>query len=162
MKQTNYHLFDFLDFDPDLQVNESLWKAYKPTAVEVVEGEVHITVPFQKQQLAADMAADTAAEPINHTLIVRAYGSEIVRLVMNADDQAPREESEMLDIAPSLVREPLSATLIDGLWQFHDSKGVLRGELNLREAEIDFWSDLQPAPQPTIDLTTSLHFSLAR
>ena len=153
MKQTNYHLFDFLDFDPDLQVNESLWKAYAPTAVEVVEGEVHITVPFQKQQLAADMAADTAVEPINHTLIVRAYGDQIVRLFMSADDRAPREESEMLCVAPSLSREPLTATLIDRCWQFHDSKGKLRGELNLREAVIDFWSDLLPGPQSTIDLT---------
>ena len=80
MKQTNYHLFDFLDFDPDLQVNESLWKAYKPTAVEVVEGEIHITGPFQKQQLAADMAADTTTAPVNHTLRLRAYGDQILRL----------------------------------------------------------------------------------
>ena len=28
MKQTNYHLFDFLDFDPDLGRDEALWKAY--------------------------------------------------------------------------------------------------------------------------------------
>lgn len=27
MKPTNYHLFDFLDFDPDLSRDESLWKA---------------------------------------------------------------------------------------------------------------------------------------
>ena len=33
MKPTNYHLFDFLDFDPDLSRDESLWKAYKPAAV---------------------------------------------------------------------------------------------------------------------------------
>lgn len=33
MKPTNYHLFDFLDFDPDLSRDESLWKAYKPTSV---------------------------------------------------------------------------------------------------------------------------------
>ena len=26
MKPTNYHLFDFLDFDPDLSRDESLWK----------------------------------------------------------------------------------------------------------------------------------------
>ena len=30
MKPTNYHLFDFLDFDPDLSRDESLWKAYNP------------------------------------------------------------------------------------------------------------------------------------
>lgn len=30
MKPTNYHLFDFLDFDTELLRDESLWKACKP------------------------------------------------------------------------------------------------------------------------------------
>lgn len=30
MKPTNYHLFDFLDFDPDLSRDESLWKHTSP------------------------------------------------------------------------------------------------------------------------------------
>ena len=29
MKPTNYHLFDFLDFDTELLRDESLWKACK-------------------------------------------------------------------------------------------------------------------------------------
>ena len=33
MKPTNYHLFDFMDFDLDLSKDESLWKACKPTDV---------------------------------------------------------------------------------------------------------------------------------
>ena len=52
MKPTNYHLFDFLDFDTELSRNESLWKAYKPTAVYEKEGDIYVTVPFQKQKLA--------------------------------------------------------------------------------------------------------------
>lgn len=55
MKPTNYHLFDFLDFDTELSRNESLWKAYKPTAVYEKEGDIYVTVPFQKQKLANDM-----------------------------------------------------------------------------------------------------------
>ena len=127
MKQTNYHLFDFLDFDPELNVDESLWKAGKPTEVAEVDGEIHITVPFQKQLKAADMAADSAVAPISHTLRIRAYGSQIVRLQLSADDRAPREESEMLDIASWLVREPLKATLQDEVWQFTDTQGKVRG-----------------------------------
>lgn len=153
MKQTNYHLFDFLDFDTDLKRDEALWKAYKPTAVEAVEGNIHITVPFQKQLKAADMAADTQCEQVSHTLILRAYGEEIVRLFLSTEGQAPSDESEMLAYAPSVKKLPLTATLADDVWQFHDANGKLRGELNLKEAVIDFWSDLQPAPQPTIDLT---------
>lgn len=153
MKQTNYHLFDFLDFDTDLQRDEALWKAYKPTSVESVEGDIHITVPFQKQLKAADMAADTQCEPISHTLILRAYGDEIVRLYLSTRGEQPTERSEMLAYAPSVKQLPLAATFADNVWQFHDAHGKLRGELNLKEAVIDFWSDLQPAPQPTIDLT---------
>ena len=59
MKPTNYHLFDFLDFDPDLSRDESLWKAYKPTSVYEKDGDICINVPFQKQVLSNDMAPDT-------------------------------------------------------------------------------------------------------
>ena len=44
MKPTNYHLFDFLDFDPDLSRDESLWKAYKPTSVYEKDGDICINV----------------------------------------------------------------------------------------------------------------------
>lgn len=153
MKQTNYHLFDFLDFDTDLQVNEALWKAYKPTAVAVVDGEIRITVPFQKQLLAADMAADEQAAQVEQTLILRAYGNEMLRLFLDTEKRTASDESEMLQIAPHVKRMALNAELIDEVWQIRDEQGTLRGELNLKEAVIDFWSDLQPAPQPTIDLT---------
>ena len=52
MKPTNYHLFDFLDFDTELLRDESLWKACKPTAVYEKDGDICVTVPFQKQLLA--------------------------------------------------------------------------------------------------------------
>lgn len=50
MKPTNYHLFDFLDFDPDLSRDESLWKAYKPTSVYEKDGDICINVPFYNPQ----------------------------------------------------------------------------------------------------------------
>ena len=58
MKQTNYHLFDFLDFDTELKTDESLWKACKPTSIYERGGDIYLTVPFQKQMLSNDMAAD--------------------------------------------------------------------------------------------------------
>ena len=56
MKQTNYHLFDFMDFDPTMQKDEALWKAYAPTKIEEHKGDIHITIPFQQQQHQEDMA----------------------------------------------------------------------------------------------------------
>ena len=68
MKPTNYHLFDFLDFDPDLSRDESLWKAYKPTSVYEKDGDICINVPFQKQVLSNDMAPDTTSPREEYTL----------------------------------------------------------------------------------------------
>ena len=48
MKQTNYHLFDFMDFDPSLQKDEALWKAYAPTTTEEHDGDSTVTIPYQK------------------------------------------------------------------------------------------------------------------
>ena len=42
MKQTNYHLFDFLDFDTELKTDESLWKACKPTSIYERGGGIYI------------------------------------------------------------------------------------------------------------------------
>lgn len=153
MKQTNYHLFDFLDFDPELRTDESLWKACKPTAVEAVEGEIRLTVPFQKQLLQADMAADEREPRRSHTLILRAYGPQVLRLYLDTEGRTPADRSEMLCPTPALQRQALTAAEEGGVWRFTDSDGRLRGELDLREPAIDFWSDLQPAPQETIDLT---------
>ena len=47
MIPTNYYLFDFLDFDENLNRDESLWKAYRPTAVREVDGDILISVLFQ-------------------------------------------------------------------------------------------------------------------
>ena len=44
MKPTNYHLFDFLDFDTELLRDESLWKACKPTAVYEKDGVQNFSV----------------------------------------------------------------------------------------------------------------------
>lgn len=70
MKPTNYHLFDFLDFDPDLSRDESLWKAYKPTSVYEKDGDICINVPFQKQVLSNDMAPDTTSPREEYTLVI--------------------------------------------------------------------------------------------
>lgn len=82
MRPTNYHLFDFMDFDTDLKRDESLWKAYKPTSVREKDGDILVEVPFQKQQLANDMAPDTDVPQETQTLVIRQYEPGILRLFM--------------------------------------------------------------------------------
>ncbi|MDO4820276.1 MAG: alpha-xylosidase, partial [Prevotella sp.] len=77
MKITNYHLFDFLDFDPSYKCNESLWKAYPPQEVYEKNGDIYLEVPFQKQKQSNDMEADISYKQEIYTLILRQYGSRI-------------------------------------------------------------------------------------
>lgn len=155
MKQTNYHLFDFLDFDPELKVRESLWKSYAPCEVKVVEGVVHITVPYQKQVLQNDMLADTQAPQRCYDLQIRAYNHDIVRLFSAFDTDAapsPVDADDMLCWHPSIHPMPLSVNEDQGFYWLVDEEGKVRATINCQQPVIDHWSDLQPAPQPTLDI----------
>lgn len=152
MKPTNYHLFDFMDFDQELQKDESLWKACRPIAVEEKDGDIHITVPFQKQVLANDMAPDTGVPRENHTLVVRQYEPGITRVFMSFDGETPGDTSEMLQMSDRVKREPLRAELKDGQWLITDGDGTLRAVVNIRDPQLDRWSELLPDPQETLDI----------
>ena len=58
MIPTNDFLIDFMDFDAEMNRDESLWKAYRPTDVREADGDILIAVPFQKQKHTANMEAD--------------------------------------------------------------------------------------------------------
>ena len=116
MKPTNYHLFDFLDFDTELLRKESLWKAYKPTAVYEKEGDIYVTVPFQKQKLANDMMADTDVPQEEYTLIIRQYNIGITRLFLGFGDYVLTDESEMLQFSDRIQKVPLFIKEQKGKW----------------------------------------------
>ena len=152
MKPTNYHLFDFMDFDLELKKNESLWKAYKPTAVVEKDGDILVTVPFQKQVLANDMAPDTNVAQETHTLIIRQYEPGIIRLFMGFDGEQPSDTSEMLQMSARVKQSPLHAELKDDQWVITDNGGVCRAVINMQQPVLDRWSELLPDPQETLDL----------
>ena len=132
MKPTNYHLFDFLDFDTELSRNESLWKAYKPTAVYEKEGDIYVTVPFQKQKLANDMMADTDVPQEEYTLIIRQYNIGITRLFLGFGDYVLTDESEMLQFSDRIQKVPLFIKEQKGKGQKDSGK-------NVRELLPDVW-----------------------
>lgn len=152
MRPTNYHLFDFMDFDTELKRDESLWKAYKPTSVMEKNGDILVGVPFQKQKLANDMAADTEAAQETHTLIIRQYEPGILRLFMSTNGEEPTDTSDMLQMSQRVKRSPLKAELKDGQWVITDGNGIMRALINLHEPELDRWSTLLPDPQETLDI----------
>lgn len=153
MKRTNYYLYDFMDFDTELSKDESLWKAYTSTSIKTDNGDIIITVPYQKQVLQEDMLADTAVPQQAYELRLRAYGNSIVRVFTSMAGDDMTDESLMLSIDKDLCHMPLSLHQEGHKYFITDSEGRTRAILDLTPCEIEWWSDLQPAPQPTIDLT---------
>ena len=80
MKQTNYHLFDFLDFSPGLSGEDILWKACKPVNIKESRGDVIVAIPFQQQQCSNDISPDNGAKRKNYTMHIRAYGKKAIRI----------------------------------------------------------------------------------
>ena len=149
MKQTNYHLFDLMDFDPALEKDEVLWKAYAPTTIKEQDGDIVVTIPYQQQLHQEDMAPDTSVPQQCYDLIIRAYEPNIVRVftTMTGDDMT--EEDEMLKMAPEVKRVPLR--YVNGDIFATDGKKV--AAIDLSTPALDYWSDLLPAPQPAPRIT---------
>lgn len=152
MKPTNYHLFDFLDFDVDLQRDESLWKAYPPTAVYEHNGDICLDVPFQKQLLANDMAADTSVVQEQFTLVVRYYEPKILRVFIDFGGGRLTDTSEMLQFSQRIGVRPLKLQKAPIGWTATTADGICRLQINTAVAPVDRWSSLQPDPQPTLDV----------
>lgn len=153
MQRTNYYLFDWLDFDRELKRDESLWKAYTSVDVKEDNGDIIISVPYQKQVLQEDMLADTSVPHRNVPLRLRAYGDRIVRVFTSMVGDEITESSYMLEMDKGLSKTKLSFFFADDVYTIKDEVGMTRATINLKPYNIDWWSDLQPAPQPTIHLT---------
>lgn len=156
MTQTNYHLYDFLDFDESLKKDESLWMAYRPVSVKEEDGDIAITIPFQKQVLQDDMLADTSVEQELHTVYVRCYTPGIVRVTTSltgAEGVNPMtDSSEMLQFSNRVAKLPLKLNTTSEGYSFATADGIVRGIINTKEAPVDRWSALQPDPQEAFDM----------
>lgn len=138
-----------MDFDPSLQKDEALWKAYAPTKIEERWGDIVITIPYQKQLHQEDMAPDTSAAQQSFDLIIRAYKPNIVRLFTTMRGDEMTENDDMLQFSSEVKRLPLRYVGNDIITV--DGKKV--GTINLSEPQLDYWSDLLPVPQPAPFIT---------
>ena len=172
MKQTNYHLFDFMDFDPDLKKDEALWKAYAPSKIEERDGDIVVTIPYQKQLHQEDMAPDTTAAQQSYDLIVRAYEPNIVRLFTSMEggplqtspcrggllNNGMVESDDILQMDTEVKRIPLTLLHKGSIVEIRkqevsSTEGGLVGTIDLSAPRLDHWSDLLPAPQPAPYIT---------
>ncbi len=147
MKQTNYHLFDFMDFDPTMQRQEVLWKAYAPTHVEEHDGDILITLPFQRQKHQEDMAPDTDTPQEEHTLVLRAYTNNILRVFITQAGDEMTDADDMLMM--QVEKLPLHLLGDDILTE----DGIRRATIDTSIPPLDHWSDLLPPPQPAPSIT---------
>lgn len=152
MKPTNYHLFDFMDFDLDLSKDESLWKACKPTDVYEKDGDVCVIVPFQKQVLANDMAADREVPREEYTLTIRQYATGITRLFIGFGETVMTDESEMLQFSDKICQVPLQVEQKEDEWVLSTEDGIRRAIVSVKVPLLDRWSALLPDPQETLDI----------
>ncbi|AWW31203.1 alpha-xylosidase [Echinicola strongylocentroti] len=154
MKQTNYQLFDFLDFDPERLgvATDRLWRAGRPLAIEQSGKGIIVHVPFHCQKPTVDMQPDPEVEAQSFELHIRAYGERILR-VTAAMGQKIHEESPMLEMASDVKESPLSIEKAAEEWIIRDDRQVVRAIIDLSAPTIDWWSDLLPAPEPTFQAT---------
>ncbi|GAB3653739.1 alpha-xylosidase [Echinicola sediminis] len=155
MKQTNYQLFDFLDFDPDLEgksAQSRLWRAGKPVAIKQDGLGLRITVPFICQKLSNDIAPDPTGELLNFDLVLRAFGEKILRISAEMGKKA-KNDSPMLEFADDLVETALDFEKQETKWVIRDEQQRVRAEIDLSDPAIDHWSDLLPAPEGAFQAT---------
>jgi alpha-D-xyloside xylohydrolase len=152
MKQTNFHLFDFLDINPSLDGSEILWRACKPVHIEKQDNDVLVTIPFQKQKCSNDINPDTNIPPKSHHLRIRGYGDKILR-ISTGFGMPEMNDSPMLEISPDLKICQLGFEKGEGEWIIKDQTGNTKAVFNLAEPATEFWSSLLPAPEETVDVT---------
>ena len=136
MRPSNYQLFDFLDFDTELNKGERLWRACRPLDITVEDTDVLLQLPFQQQENSNEIRPDVSVPRVTFTLRLRAYGSAILRLT-TAAGKVLREDSEMLELDPELKVEPLFVEKQPEKWLVYDRQKVLRAMICFAEAKTD-------------------------
>ncbi|MFI3320218.1 MAG: alpha-xylosidase [Rikenellaceae bacterium] len=152
MSQTNYQLFDFLDFDQAMSGNESIWIGCAPLSAWVDQGDVVLDVPFQKQIVSNDIEADFSVAPVNYQLRLRAYGDKILRVAVGFNQPA-MQESVMLEMDATLQTLALKVEENEDAITIIDSRNVVRARVDRKAIETDFWSDLHKPPQRGLELS---------
>jgi len=156
MKPQNNLLADLLDLDAPEASHDVLWSVGTPQTVRVQEGQVGIELEFIAQALVEEgIKPDKSIPPKKHTLWVRAYGEEIIRLTIdfNGDELCTDDSNVMLDIDDELERLPLSVDKDSQDWKVIDSKGKMRMEIITQPPSIKHWSDQIPAPPEILNAT---------
>ena len=152
MQQTNYQLFDFLDFSTELNEGDRLWRACMPTDIVEKNGDIFITIPFQKQNNSNEITPDLSIPKKEFILRIKSVGEKVLRVSISFGEKI-MQNSEMLELYTELKGSPLSFIKTELEWIILDSKGIKKAVIDLTLPETDWWSDLVPPPAETIKLS---------
>jgi len=149
MKAKNTLFADLLDFDLPEAAHDVVWAAGHPVSVTSHNGLIGIELPFFAHIFDGEgLGLDESVSPVNHTLWIRAYGEDVVRLTLNVnDDRLPDDATNvMLEMAGSLNPSPLTVEQGDNGWKIVDETGQTRLDISSKLPDIKHWSDLIPGP----------------
>lgn len=152
MQQTNYQLFDFLDFSPELNEGDWLWRACLPTNIQENNGDILVTIPFQQQNNSNEITPDISVARKEYVMRIQAISDKILRVSLAFTGEI-QETSEMLELDVRLKKQAFHFEKNPEEWLILDEKGTKRAVFSFREAKTDWWSDLLPAPAETFFLS---------
>ncbi len=146
MRQANIFLSDFLSFDPD--AGETLWRAMRPTgALACEDGAVSLEIPFR---VFPGDAAEAVPAARMLTLVVRAYGSGVLRLSLG---QSGPGMDDLLAWDASLEANPLRVEKSDTVWWIQDGASRVLMQIPMASEPVTPWSTLIPPPDEVFEAT---------
>lgn len=154
MKAKNRFLSDMLDFD--VQDSDIVWKAGKPLSASEQNGSVILTVPFTAQKVSGGfkkLETHPDYSPVTHSVFIRAYGEDVVRISLAPTGTVPGDEGDMLEWHDSLNPEPLSLRTQEDGWEAIDSRGAVRMRAVTTEKPVKVWDETMQPPDESIRLT---------
>ncbi len=154
MVNENFLTTGFLNLNDHQSTNKSLWIADKPTEVLEFENEIKIKIPFNKQVLEHDdIIPSSNSSCIFYWLSIVAYNDETLRVYLSEEKiNSSINESQILKFDPTIKVTPLKVYFDKDQWVVKDGNDKIKSVISLKEAEINFWSDLIEPPQDTLQI----------
>lgn len=171
MKQSNDFAHDMIDLD--IFPQRILYIAARDVKASVKNGEIKIRIPFQPMRHNGTFhPLDEAEKPRKEIVFyLSAYGDEILRFSGNPEEEIEAGEIEKAEKTGQQLKQPLddSSVMLDpsmslqkqdlsihkeeeGLLLVQDKQKRVRARITVREHQQHYWSDLQRAADPMIQI----------
>lgn len=151
-KQTDYFVYDILDFDDSENNSQTVYCANRIEAVSGSGDNVKLIIPMQPQMPSEHLGRlvpDESKPIIKRSACVSALGQDIIRINFRTSEESIIDQSPILSISDELKKIPLHAEVDDSGWIIKDAYGKMRMQICTAESETKFWTN-KPSPAPNI------------